>query len=70
MSEALPPVSRLRKCLGWAVHAYTGSGLVLAAWVTSLLLQTERTADTYRLCLLLMLVAVIIQGKRTQLPRI
>ena len=36
MSRPLPPVSRVRKFLGWAVHAYTASGLVLAAWIASL----------------------------------
>jgi len=69
MNQALPPVSRLRKCLGWAVHAYTGTGLVLAAWVASLLLQTERTADTYRVCFLLMLVAVIVDATDGTLAR-
>lgn len=69
MNQTLPPVSRLRKCLGWAVHAYTGSGLVLAAWVASLLLQTERTSDTYRLCFLLMLVAMIIDATDGTLAR-
>ena len=69
MNPAPPPVSRLRKCLGWAVHAYTGSGLVLAAWIASLLLQPERAADTYRLCFLLMLVAVIVDATDGTLAR-
>jgi phosphatidylcholine synthase len=70
MNRALPPsVSRVRKCLGWAVHAYTASGLVLAAWIASLLLQPERTAETYRMCFLLMLVAVIIDATDGTLAR-
>ncbi|WP_149115204.1 CDP-alcohol phosphatidyltransferase family protein [Limnoglobus roseus] len=64
-----PPVSRVRKCLGWAVHAYTGCGLLLAAGVVSLLLQTERTTETYRTCFLLMLVAVIVDATDGTLAR-
>ena len=63
------PVSRVRKCLGWAVHAYTGCGLLLAAGVASLLLQPERTAETYRTCFLLMLVAVVIDATDGTLAR-
>jgi len=63
MSEARPPsASRVRKYLGWAVHAYTASGLLLAAGVASLLLQPERTVETYRTCFILMLVAVLIDA--------
>jgi phosphatidylcholine synthase len=70
MSGALPPpVSRVRKCLGWAVHAYTGSGLLLATGVVSLLLQPERTAETYRSCFLLMLVAVLVDATDGTLAR-
>jgi phosphatidylcholine synthase len=69
MSQALPPVSRIRKCLGWAVHAYTATGLVLAAWIASLLFQPERTAETYRMCFLLMLVAVVIDATDGTLAR-
>jgi phosphatidylcholine synthase len=69
MSRALPPVSRVRKVLGWAVHAYTATGLVLAAWITSLLLRPERTAETYQTCFFLMLVAVIIDSTDGTLAR-
>lgn len=70
MSRPLPPsVSRVRKCLGWAVHAYTASGLVLAAGIVSLLLQPERTTETYRTCFLLMLVAVIVDSTDGTLAR-
>jgi phosphatidylcholine synthase len=69
MSRVHPPVSRVRTCLGWAVHAYTASGLVIAAWIASLLLQTERTAETYRTCFLLMVVAVVIDATDGTLAR-
>jgi len=70
MSGGVPtPVTRVRRCLGWAVHAYTGCGLLLAAGVTSLLLQPERPAETYRLCFLLMLVAVIVDATDGTLAR-
>jgi phosphatidylcholine synthase len=64
-----PPASRFRKCLGWAVHAYTASGLLFAAWIASLLAQPERTAETYRMCFLLMLVAVVIDATDGTLAR-
>jgi phosphatidylcholine synthase len=63
--DLIPPherPSRTRRLLGWAVHAYTACGLLLAACITSLLLQPERTPDTYRQCFLLMLVAVVIDA--------
>ncbi|AWM36417.1 Phosphatidylcholine synthase [Gemmata obscuriglobus] len=62
-------VSPARKCLGWAVHAYTASGLILAAWIAALLLQPDRTADTYRMCFLLMLVAVVVDATDGTLAR-
>ena len=64
-----PPVSRVRKCLGWAVHAYTGCGLLAAAGIASLLLQPERTAETYRTCFLLMLAAVVVDATDGTLAR-
>lgn len=70
MSRGAPaPVTRVRRYLGWAVHAYTGSGLLLAVGVVSLLLQPERTAETYRTCFLLMLVAVIVDATDGTLAR-
>jgi phosphatidylcholine synthase len=70
MSGGVPtPVTRVRRCLGWAVHAYTGCGLLLAAGVTSLLLQPERTAETYEACFLLMLVAVVVDATDGTLAR-
>jgi phosphatidylcholine synthase len=58
-----------RRFLGWCVHAYTGTGLLLAAAITSLLLQPDRTPDTYRVCFLLMLAAVVIDGTDGTLAR-
>lgn len=58
-----------RKILAWGVHLYTGSGLLLAAWILWLLLQPERTADTYRICFLLMLVATLIDATDGTLAR-
>lgn len=55
-------VSPGRKILGWVVHFYTGCGLLLAAWIVSLLFQTERTPETFRICFLLMLVATFIDA--------
>lgn len=70
MNRGAPPtVSRARKCLGWAVHAYTGCGLLLAAGIASLLLQPERTLETYRTCFLLMLAAVLIDATDGALAR-
>ncbi len=63
------PVSWMRTCLGWAVHAYTASGLVLAAGVVGLLLQPENTPGTYRTCFLLMLVAVFVDATDGTLAR-
>lgn len=67
--ELTPPVSRARVCLGWAVHAYTASGLLLAAWITSLLLQPERTVETYRTCFVLMFAAVLVDATDGTLAR-
>ena len=58
-----------RRFLGWCVHAYTGSGLLLAAGIASLLVQPDRTPDTYRVCFLLMLVAVVIDATDGTLAR-
>ncbi|HKB02790.1 MAG TPA: CDP-alcohol phosphatidyltransferase, partial [Gemmataceae bacterium] len=61
--------STTRRLLGWAVHVYTGSGLFLAAGITAMLLQAERTPDTYRHCFLLMFVAVVIDATDGALAR-
>jgi phosphatidylcholine synthase len=58
-----------RRLLGWAVHAYTGCGLLLGAWIALLLLQAERTPDIYRRCFLLMFVAVVIDATDGALAR-
>jgi phosphatidylcholine synthase len=43
--------------------------LVLAAGIMSLLLQADRTPDTYRLCFLLMLAGIVIDGTDGALAR-
>jgi phosphatidylcholine synthase len=63
------PVPALRRALGWLVHAYTGSGLILAAGVAVLLGQPDRTPDTYRLCFLLMFAAIVIDATDGTLAR-
>jgi len=62
-------VSAGRRFLAWCVHIYTGSGLILAAWITQLLAEPDRTPETYRLCFLLMLVAVVIDATDGTLAR-
>ena len=59
-----------RRFLGWCVHGYTGSGLLVAAWVTTLLLEPNRTPETYRQCFLLMLLAVWIDATDGTLARL
>ena len=63
------PVSTRRRLLGWGVHAFTASGLLAAAAVAGLLVQPDRTPDTYRYCFLLMLVAVVIDAVDGTLAR-
>ena len=48
---ATPRVPAWRRALGWAVHAYTGSGLLLAAWIAAILHPAG--ADAGRLPVLL-----------------
>jgi phosphatidylcholine synthase len=63
--SGLPATSRIptwRKVLGWAVHAYTGLGLLLAAWIAVILLQPDRQTDDYRFCFLLMFVGTLIDA--------
>ncbi|MDY3561773.1 CDP-alcohol phosphatidyltransferase [Gemmata sp. JC673] len=62
-------VSPVRVCLAWSVHAYTGSGLALGAWIAALLLEPARTPDTYRTCFLLMLAAVLVDATDGTLAR-
>jgi phosphatidylcholine synthase len=51
-----------KRAAAWAVHAYTATGLLVAAWITVLLLQPTRGPDDYRLCFLLMLVGTVIDA--------
>src|SRR5439155_17705338 len=57
------------KVLAWCVHVYTGLGLLLAVWIAALLVQPERTAHTYRMCFLLMLIATLIDATDGTLAR-
>jgi len=63
------PVSSGRRILGWCVHAYTGTGLLFAVGVVSLLVQPDRTPDTYRICFLLLLGAVAVDATDGTLAR-
>lgn len=55
--------------LAWCVHAYTASGLLCAVAITLLLLQPERTTDTYRYCFAWMLLATFIDATDGTLAR-
>jgi phosphatidylcholine synthase len=67
---ATPHVPFWKKILGWAVHVYTGSGLLLAAWITTILIQPERMTDDYRFCFLLMFVGTLIDATDGTLARL
>jgi phosphatidylcholine synthase len=68
--EVPRPVSPWRRAAGWAVHAYTASGLVLAAWITALLVKPDRIMDDYRFCFLLMAIGVVIDATDGTLARL
>ena len=67
--EATPRVPTWKKALGWAVHVYTASGLLVAAWITAILMRPERLMDDYRFCFLLMFVGTIIDATDGTLAR-
>src|SRR3954451_6424239 len=50
----------LRRFLGWCVHAYTGLGLILAAMIVLLLFRGG--PDAFRMAMLLMFVATIVDA--------
>jgi phosphatidylcholine synthase len=58
--KAAPPVSLVRKVLGWCVHAFTASGLAIAAVILYLLVRGG--PDAFRWSFLLMLLATIIDA--------
>jgi phosphatidylcholine synthase len=62
-----PPTS-LQRFLGWCVHAYTGLGLVFAAFIVVLLFRGGH--DAFRLSLLLMFVATIVDATDGTLARL
>lgn len=51
-----------RVFLGWLVHAYTASGLIVAAWIASILMRPDVTPDDVRVCFLLMVLATAIDA--------
>ena len=61
---ATPRIPTWRVALAWGVHAYTGLGLVAAAWMTNILLQPDPAVDDFRVCFLLMFVATFIDATR------
>ena len=72
MNDHLQPagVPAWKKALGWAVHAYTGSGLLLAAWITAVLVKPDRVMDDYRFCFLLMAIGTLIDATDGTLARL
>lgn len=64
------PVLTRRRVLGWCVHAYTGTGLLLAAAVASLLVQPDPGPETFRWCFLLFLAAVVVDATDGTLARL
>ncbi|HVK10281.1 MAG TPA: CDP-alcohol phosphatidyltransferase [Gemmataceae bacterium] len=58
-----------KRVAGWCVHAYTATGLLVAAGIAAVLLQPTRGPDDYRLCFLLMLVATVIDATDGTLAR-
>jgi phosphatidylcholine synthase len=68
--EATPAAPAWKKVLGWAVHAYTGSGLFIAAWIGAILVRPERLMDDYRFCFLLMFVGAVIDATDGTLARL
>jgi len=67
---APPRIPAWKRLLGWAVHAYTGVGLFLAAWIAVILLQEDRLTDDYRFCFLLMFAGTLIDATDGTLARL
>src|SRR5262245_48947335 len=68
--ETTPRIPTWKKALGWPVHAYTASGLLIAAWITSILIRPERLMDDYRFCFLLMFTGTFIDSTDGTLARL
>nr|WP_197491083.1 CDP-alcohol phosphatidyltransferase family protein [Planctomyces sp. SH-PL62] len=66
LESPAPPVARegvvspLRRFLGWCVHAYTASGLAIAAVILALLVQGG--PDAFRWSFLLMILATLVDA--------
>lgn len=54
---------------GWAIHFYTATGLLIAAWIALLLSAPQVEATSYQLCFLLMFVATFIDATDGTLAR-
>lgn len=65
-----PVVPIWKKVLAWAVHAYTASGLLIAAWITVILTQSDPLMDDYRFCFLLMFIGTVIDATDGTLARL
>ena len=50
----------IRVIPGWMVHAYTACGLLIAAWIATILMQSEVSPNDVRVCFLLIFLAMII----------
>src|SRR6188472_3836869 len=62
------PPTPLQRFLGWCVHAYTGLGLVCAALIVVLLFRGGH--DAFRLSMLIMFVATLIDATDGTLARL
>ncbi|MGL4424351.1 MAG: CDP-alcohol phosphatidyltransferase family protein [Gemmataceae bacterium] len=62
-------VSPARRAAGWAVHFYTGTGLLLAALIVRWLIDPARTPETFRYCFLAMFLAIFIDATDGTLAR-
>ena len=51
-----------KRAIAWGVHAYTATGLFVAAAIAVILMQSVRGPDDYRCCFLLMLVGTVIDA--------
>ncbi|MBX9583788.1 MAG: CDP-alcohol phosphatidyltransferase [Gemmataceae bacterium] len=63
-------MSANRRALGWCVHAYTATGLLLSAAVAGLLVQPDPGPEAFRSCFLLFLVAVLVDATDGTLARL
>ena len=55
-----PPLFRV--ILGWLVHFYTATGLLISAAIAMILLDPTPNAETFRNCFLLLVIASIVDA--------